>query len=122
MAKHLLRLQAAPTYNIIDELKAEGDWEFLEKYSGFEFDDNAPKGEARVEYKNMMYLERPGCNLCMGNQEKAAKGDTVLATSTRLFQGRVVEDSERKKGYIPGAQGTSCSGIVYELHLLECCR
>jgi aconitate hydratase 2/2-methylisocitrate dehydratase len=89
---------AAPTYNIIDELKAEGDWEFLEKYSGFEFDDNAPKGDARVEYKNMMYLERPGCNLCMGNQEKAAKGDTVLATSTRLFQGRVVEDSERKKG------------------------
>ena len=46
----------------------------------------------------MMYLERPGCNLCMGNQEKAARGDTVMATSTRLFQGRVVEDSERKKG------------------------
>ena len=45
-----------------------------------------------------MYLERPGCNLCMGNQEKAAKGDTVLATSTRLFKGRVVEDSEEKKG------------------------
>ena len=89
---------AAPTYNIIDELKAEGDWEFLEKYSGFEFDDNSPKGDARVEYKNMMSLERPGCNLCMGNQEKAEKGDTVLATSTRLFQGRVVEDSERKKG------------------------
>ncbi|KAB1229988.1 bifunctional aconitate hydratase 2/2-methylisocitrate dehydratase [Chryseobacterium viscerum] len=89
---------AAPTYNIIDELKAEGDWEVLEKYSAFEFDDNTPKGEARVEYKNVMYLERPGCNLCMGNQEKAAKGDTVLATSTRLFQGRVVEDSERKKG------------------------
>ncbi|WP_027378869.1 bifunctional aconitate hydratase 2/2-methylisocitrate dehydratase [Chryseobacterium daeguense] len=89
---------AAPTYNIIDELKNEGDWDVLQKYSGFEFDDNAPKGEARVEYKNMMYLERPGCNLCMGNQEKAAKGDTVMATSTRLFQGRVVEDSERKKG------------------------
>ena len=46
----------------------------------------------------MMYLERPGCNLCMGNQEKAEKGDTVMATSTRLFQGRVVGDSERKKG------------------------
>ncbi|MEG0927672.1 bifunctional aconitate hydratase 2/2-methylisocitrate dehydratase [Chryseobacterium sp.] len=89
---------AAPTYNIIDELKAEGDWELLEKYSGFEFNDNSPKGEARTEYENVMYLERPGCNLCMGNQEKAAKGDTVLATSTRLFQGRVVEDSERKKG------------------------
>ena len=89
---------AAPTYNIIDELKAEGDWEVLEKYSGFEFDDNAPKGVARTEYENIMYLERPGCNLCMGNQEKAAKGDTVMATSTRLFQGRVVEDREGKKG------------------------
>lgn len=89
---------AAPTYNIIDELKEEGDWEILQKYSGFEFDDNAPKVAARTEYENMMYLERPGCNLCMGNQEKAAKGDTVLATSTRLFQGRVVEDAEGKKG------------------------
>ncbi|MBQ49366.1 MAG: bifunctional aconitate hydratase 2/2-methylisocitrate dehydratase [Zetaproteobacteria bacterium] len=89
---------APPTYNIIDELKAEGDWEILQKYSGFEFDDSAPKNAARVEYQNMMYLERPGCNLCMGNQEKAAKGDTVMATSTRLFQGRVVEDSNEKKG------------------------
>ena len=88
----------APTYNIIDELKEEGDWDVLQKYSGFEFDDAAPKTSARTEYDNMMYLERPGCNLCMGNQEKAAKGDTVLATSTRLFQGRVVKDSERKKG------------------------
>ena len=34
----------------------------------------------------------------MGNQEKAAKGDTVLATSTRLFKGRVVEDAPEKKG------------------------
>ncbi|KZE83936.1 bifunctional aconitate hydratase 2/2-methylisocitrate dehydratase [Myroides marinus] len=89
---------AAPTYNIIDELKAEGDWEYLQKYSGFEFSDLLPKNAARTEYENIMYLERPGCNLCMGNQEKAAKGDTVMATSTRLFQGRVVEDSERKKG------------------------
>ncbi|NBN80274.1 bifunctional aconitate hydratase 2/2-methylisocitrate dehydratase [Microvirga tunisiensis] len=89
---------AAPTYNIIDELKAEGDWEVLQKYSGFEFNDNAPKNKARTEYENILYLERPGCNLCMGNQEKAEKGDTVLATSTRLFQGRVVEDSAEKKG------------------------
>jgi len=89
---------AAPTYNIIEELKEEGDWDILKKYSGFEFNDNSPKSSARKEYKNMMYLERPGCNLCMGNQEKAAKGDTVMSTSTRLFQGRVVEDSERKKG------------------------
>ena len=89
---------AAPTYNIIEELKEEGDWDILQKYSGFEFDDTNPKSSARTEYENMMYLERPGCNLCMGNQEKAAKGDTVMATSTRLFQGRVVEDSERKKG------------------------
>jgi aconitate hydratase 2/2-methylisocitrate dehydratase len=34
---------APPTYNIVDELKAEGDWEVLQKYSGFEFDDNAQK-------------------------------------------------------------------------------
>jgi aconitate hydratase 2/2-methylisocitrate dehydratase len=88
----------APTYNIIDELKDEGDWNMLEKYSGFIFNDDAPKNTAREEYENMMYLERPGCNLCMGNQEKAERGDTVMSTSTRLFQGRVVEDSERKKG------------------------
>jgi aconitate hydratase 2/2-methylisocitrate dehydratase len=89
---------AAPTYNIIDELKAEGDWDILQKYSGFEFDDAKPKTSTRTEYENILYLERPGCNLCMGNQEKAEKGDTVLATSTRLFQGRVVEDSAEKKG------------------------
>lgn len=89
---------APPTYNIVDELKAEGDWEVLQKYSGFEFDDNAPKGLARTKYENLLYLERPGCNLCMGNQEKAEPGDTVMATSTRLFQGRVVKDSGEKKG------------------------
>ena len=89
---------AAPTYNIIDELKDEGDWNILQKYSGFEFDDNEPKNTARLNYENILYLERPGCNLCMGNQEKASKGDTVLATSTRLFKGRVVEDSSEKKG------------------------
>ena len=95
---HAPLVVAAPTYNIIDELKEEGDWDMLQKYSGFVFNDDAPKNTAREEYENMMYLERPGCNLCMGNQEKAARGDTVMATSTRLFQGRVVEDSERKKG------------------------
>ena len=89
---------AAPTYNIIDELKAEGDWDILQKYSGFEFDDDKPKTVTRTTYENILYLERPGCNLCMGNQEKAEKGDTVLATSTRLFQGRVVEDAAEKKG------------------------
>ncbi len=89
---------APPTYNIVDELKAEGDWDILEKYAGFIFDDNAPKSAARTKYENMLYLERPGCNLCMGNQEKAEPGDTVMATSTRLFQGRVVKDSDEKKG------------------------
>tara|TARA_B100001741_G_scaffold313849_1_gene322745 strand:- start:24548 stop:27346 length:2799 start_codon:yes stop_codon:yes gene_type:complete len=88
----------APTYNIIDELKSEGDWEILQKYSSFEFDDSAPKNIARTKYENVLYLERPGCNLCMGNQEKAEKGDSVMSTSTRLFQGRVVKDSDRKKG------------------------
>ena len=89
---------APPTYNIVDELKAEGDWDVLSKYAGFTFDDTNPKEAARTKYENIMYLERPGCNLCMGNQEKAEAGDTVLATSTRLFQGRVVEDSAEKKG------------------------
>lgn len=89
---------APPTYNIVDELKAEGDWDVLEKYAGFVFDDNAPKAEARTKYENKLYLERPGCSLCMGNQEKAEPGDTVMATSTRLFQGRVVKDTGEKKG------------------------
>ncbi|TWX59396.1 bifunctional aconitate hydratase 2/2-methylisocitrate dehydratase [Colwellia hornerae] len=89
---------APPTYNIVDELKAEGDWDILQKYSGFEFDDAVPKNAARTKYENIMYLERPGCNLCMGNQEKAEPGDTVIATSTRLFQGRVVADTAEKKG------------------------
>ena len=62
----------APTYNIIEELKNEGDWEILQKYSGFEFDDSSPKSIARTKYDNILYLERP-CNLCMGNQEKAEK-------------------------------------------------
>ncbi|WP_284374442.1 aconitase family protein, partial [Algimonas porphyrae] len=43
---------AAPTYNIIDELKEEGDWDILQKYSGFEFDDLKPKAQARTEYEN----------------------------------------------------------------------
>ncbi|MFN3211871.1 MAG: bifunctional aconitate hydratase 2/2-methylisocitrate dehydratase [Henriciella sp.] len=89
---------APPTYNIVDELKEEGDWDVLQRYSGFEFNDDSPKSTARTEYENIMYLERPGCNLCMGNQEKAENGDTVMATSTRLFQGRVVADSDEKKG------------------------
>lgn len=89
---------APPTYNIVDELKAEGDWDILTKYAGFVFDDAHPKNTARTKYENKLYLERPGCNLCMGNQEKAEPGDTVMATSTRLFQGRVVKDSSEKKG------------------------
>ncbi|TGE84585.1 bifunctional aconitate hydratase 2/2-methylisocitrate dehydratase [Pseudoalteromonas sp. KS88] len=89
---------APPTYNIVDELKAEGDWDILAKYAGFEFDDAKPKTAARTKYENILYLERPGCNLCMGNQEKAEPGDTVIATSTRLFQGRVVADTSEKKG------------------------
>ena len=98
MSSWPLLVVTAPTYNIIDELKQEGDWKVLQQYSGFEFNDSNPKTIARREYKNMMYLERPGCNLCMGNQEKAEDGDTVMATSTRLFKGRVVADSKSKKG------------------------
>ena len=99
---------AAPTYNIIDELKAEGDWEILQKYSGFEFDDFMPKTEARTEYENILYLERPGCNLCMGNQEKAAKGDTVLATSTRLFPGPRRRRCTGEKGRVAACLDPGC--------------
>ena len=62
-----------------------------------QFDDAKPKEAARTKYDNILYLERPGCNLCMGNQEKAEPGDTVIATSTRLFQGRVVTTLLRRK-------------------------
>ena len=79
-------------------LKLKVTGKSLQKYSGFEFDDASPKNAARTKYENIMYLERPGCNLCMGNQEKAEPGDTVIATSTRLFQGRVVADTAQKKG------------------------
>ncbi|MEM9656013.1 MAG: aconitase family protein, partial [Actinomycetota bacterium] len=89
---------APPTYNIVDELREEGDWAVLSRYAGFLFDDDNPKDAARTKYENILYIERPGCNLCMGNQEKAEPGDTVLATSTRLFQGRVVKDSDEKRG------------------------
>ena len=87
----------APTYNIIEELKEEGDWKILKKYSGFEFDDSKPKNIGRNKYKNILYLERPGCNYVWVIR-KSRKGDTVMSTSTRLFKGRVVKDSERKKG------------------------
>ena len=39
---------APPTYNIVDELKEEGDWAVLQKYSGFEFNDADPKSTART--------------------------------------------------------------------------
>ena len=58
----------------------------------------------------MMYLERLNCNLCMGNQEKAEKGDTVMSTSTRLFKGRVVADSnEKKRGITIGLNTCGCT-------------
>ena len=75
---------APPTYNIVDELKAEGDWEILQKYAGFVFDDDAPKGEARTKYENILYLERPGCNLCMGNIMRVTaekKGESLLGST-----------------------------------------
>jgi aconitate hydratase 2/2-methylisocitrate dehydratase len=39
---------APPTYNIIDELKAEGDWDVLQKYAGFEFDCSASAPMAQI--------------------------------------------------------------------------
>jgi aconitate hydratase 2/2-methylisocitrate dehydratase len=78
--------------------QGRGDWEILHHYPAFEFDNLKLKTANRTECESILYLKRPGRNLCMGNQEKAEKGDTVLATSTRLFQGRVVEDTAEKKG------------------------
>ena len=83
---------APPTYNIVDELKADGDWEILQKYAGFEFNDSATKTETRTAYEHILYLYHPCCNICMSNQEKAVKGDTGMSTSTRLFHVRVVAD------------------------------
>ena len=52
----------------------------------------------------------------MGNK-KATNGDTVMATSTRLFKGRVVEDSEEK-----GRVFTSSTLIVLSTILGECLK
>ena len=72
----------APTYNIIDEWGGGGGMretgKFYNNILGFEFNDANPKTIARREYENMMYLERPGCNLCMGNQEKKLKKEILL--------------------------------------------
>ena len=57
---HAPLVVAAPTYNIIEELKSEGDWDVLQKYSGFEFDDNAPKVAARTEYEKHDVPGTPG--------------------------------------------------------------
>ena len=46
---------AAPTYNIVDELKEEGDWNILQKYSGFEFNDEKPK-EMPANYPTMILM------------------------------------------------------------------
>ena len=72
---------APPTYNIVDELKEEGDWEVLQSTPDLNSMMKTPRASLVQHTKNMMYLERPGCNLCMGNREKAEKGDTVMATS-----------------------------------------
>jgi aconitate hydratase 2/2-methylisocitrate dehydratase len=53
----------------------------------------------------MLYLERPGCNLCMGGNQ-AAKGDTVMATSTRLFKEELLRTVKVKKN------------LYFRLHLL----
>ena len=88
----------APTYNIIDELKIEGDWSVLQKYSGFEFDDLNPKSSARIKYENMMYLERPGCNLCMGNQEKLKKEIRLCLPRQDCLKEELLQIQMKKKG------------------------
>ena len=47
---------APPTYNIVDELKAEGDWEILQKYSGFVFDDDTTLKLTHAPSTIMFYI------------------------------------------------------------------
>ena len=55
--------------------------------------------ESKITFKHCIFMvQKEMANRFILNQEKASKGDTVLATSTRLFKGRVVEDSSEKKG------------------------
>ena len=55
--------------------------------------------ESKITFKHCIFMvQKEMANRFILNQEKASKGDTVLATSTRLFKGRVVEDSSKKKG------------------------
>jgi aconitate hydratase 2/2-methylisocitrate dehydratase len=62
-------------------LKAEGDWEVLQNILVLNL--IMLKGVARTGYENILYLDVLDV-ICMGNQEKSGKGDTVMATSTRL--------------------------------------
>jgi aconitate hydratase 2/2-methylisocitrate dehydratase len=54
----------------------------------------------------------------MGNQEKAAKGDTVMATSTRLFKERVVKMKEKRRVFTVFNPVVVLSTILGE-HLLS---
>ena len=49
-----------------------------------------------LELNMIMYLERQDVTSAW-EIEKAEKGDAVMSTSTRLFKGRVVKDSEKRK-------------------------
>jgi aconitate hydratase 2/2-methylisocitrate dehydratase len=69
---------------IILLMVAEGDWEVLQNILVLNL-MIMPKGVARTGYENILYLERPGCNLCMGN-EKQLRRFTVMATSTSSFK------------------------------------
>jgi aconitate hydratase 2/2-methylisocitrate dehydratase len=75
-------------------LKAEGDWEVLQKYSGSNLMIML-QSVARTGYENILYLERPGCNFIWVTKKKQPK---EIRQPLRVFQGRVVEDSEGKKG------------------------
>jgi aconitate hydratase 2/2-methylisocitrate dehydratase len=63
------------------------------------------KGVARTGYENILYLERPGCNLCMGNQEKQP-GDSD-GNPTRLSKEELLK-IQRVKKENPCFINTSC--------------
>jgi aconitate hydratase 2/2-methylisocitrate dehydratase len=67
----------------VDELKAEERLGSFKKYSGFNLMIMLQR-VARTGYENILYLERPGCNLCMGNKKKKAEKRGYSVASTRL--------------------------------------
>ena len=91
----------APTYNIIDELKEEGDWDVLQKYSGFEFDDDAPKtcGAHRIRQHDV--LGTPRLQPLHGQPGKGGQGRHRLGDVHALVPRPRGERLRAQEGRVP---------------------